>query len=159
MQHRIVDTHVHIWNFTRAEYGWLKGNTSLLNRTYELRELEQERKKVGITEGVLIQAANNFEDTDYMLEVAAGSDWIKGVVGWLPLMDPRGVESAFAKKYHSNIYLKGVRHLIHDERDPNWLLQEKVIESLKILADRQLAYDVVGVLPAHIETALNVAQK
>ena len=159
MQHRIVDTHVHIWNFTRAEYGWLKGNTSLLNRTYELRELEQERKKVGITEGVLIQAANNFEDTDYMLEVAAGSDWIKGVVGWLPLMDPRGMESAFAEKYHSNIYLKGVRHLIHDEQDPKWLLQEKVIESLKILAGRQLAYDVVGVLPAHIETALNVAQK
>ena len=159
MQHRIVDTHVHIWNFSRAKYDWLKGNTSQLNRTYEIKELEQNRKKAGITDGVLIQAANNFEDTDYMLEVAATSDWIRGVVGWLPLMDPRGVEKALTGKYHSNTYLKGVRHLIHDEHDPKWLLQEKVIESLKFLANEKLPYDVVGVLPAHIETALNVAKK
>jgi L-fuconolactonase len=159
MQQRVVDSHIHIWNLSRAQYDWLKVSATQLNRTYELKELEQERKKAGITDGVLIQAANNFEDTDYMLEVAASSDWIRGVVGWLPLMDPHRVEKALTGKYNSNNYFRGVRHLIHDERDPKWLLNEKVIESLNILANRKLPYDVVGVLPAHIETAINVARK
>ena len=159
MQHRIVDTHVHIWNFARAEYAWLKGNTSILGRTYEIIELEPERKKAGITDGVLVQAANNFEETDYMLEVAAERDWIKGVVGWLPLMNPVETERALKKKYHSKQYFKGVRHLIHDESDPKWLLHNTVIASLKILADHDLPYDVVGVLPAHIETSLVVAER
>src|SRR6478672_11730514 len=127
MQHRIVDTHVHIWDFARAEYAWLKGNTSILNRKYEIQELEEERRKARITDGVLVQAANNFEDTDYLLEVASSSDWIKGVVGWLPLVDPSATEIALKRKYSSNLFLKGIRHLIHNEADPNWLLQESVI--------------------------------
>ena len=122
-----------------------------------MEEIEQERISAGITGGVLVQSANNFEDTDWMLEVAANKDWIKGVVGWLPLMNAAAVKKAWDEKYRLNKYFKGVRHLIHDEADPGWLLQTEVIESLKILAANDLTYDVVGVLPAHIKTALKVA--
>jgi L-fuconolactonase len=52
-----------------------------------------------------------------------------------------------------------VRHLIHNEADSNWLLQDTVTESLGILADHGLSYDVVGVIPAHIRAALKVAEK
>ena len=86
MQQRIVDTHVHVWNFERAQYSWLNGDTSILNRNYHIEELEGERIGASVTDGVLVQAANNFEDTDWMLEVAGKSEWIKGVVGWLPLL-------------------------------------------------------------------------
>jgi L-fuconolactonase len=41
----IVDTHVHIWDFDRAEYSWLKGSTSILNRTYRVEELEKKERK------------------------------------------------------------------------------------------------------------------
>lgn len=156
---RIIDTHVHTWNFEKAEYEWLKGDTSILNRTYHIQELEEERKNAGVTDGVLVQAANNFEDTDWMLEVAENNEWIKGVVGWLPLMDPAQTAKALGEKYYQQTYFKGIRHLIHDEADPKWLLQNEVIESLKILSDYNLPFDVVGVLPAHIETVLEVASK
>src|SRR6266480_2503719 len=159
MPGRIIDTHVHVWNFEKADYPWLKGNTSILNRTYLIEELSKEVKKAGITGGILVQAANNAEDTSYMLEVAAKTDWIKGVVGWLPLANPSETEKALKEKYNGNKYFKGIRHLIHDEADPEWLLQKKVIESLRIIADHRLLYDVVGVLPAHIATALKVAEK
>ena len=92
MPGRIVDTHIHVWDFERAEYSWLKGNTSILNRTYHLEELNAEALEVGIAAGVLVQAANNAEDTQYMLEVAQKTEWIKGVVGWLPLMNPSETE-------------------------------------------------------------------
>ena len=159
MQQRIVDTHVHVWNFERAQYAWLNGNTSTLNRTYNIDELEKERLAAGVTDGVLVQAANNFEDTDWMLEVAEKNEWIKGVVGWSPLMDPSETAKALNEKYGDQKYFKGIRHLIHDEPDVKWLLQKEVIESLQITSDRHLTYDVVGILPEHIETALAVAEK
>jgi L-fuconolactonase len=157
--HHMIDTHIHIWDFNKAEYLWLKGNTSILNRVYAIEELEPERKAAGITAGVLVQAANNSEDTDWMLETAEKTDWIKGVVGWLPLMDPAATEKEWKHKYSSNKYFKAVRHLIHDEADPRWLLQSSVVESLKLLAEWDLAYDVVGVRTEHIETVLEVKEK
>ena len=155
----IVDTHVHIWDFDRAEYSWLKGNTSILNRTYRIDELENERMKAGITAGVLVQAANNLQDTDYMLEVAATTDWIKGVVGWLPLVNPDRTERLLEDQYGKSPYFKGVRHLIHDEPDTKWLLQHEVLESLGILAYHKIPYDVVGISPEHISTALEIADE
>ncbi|NCU02693.1 MAG: amidohydrolase family protein [Chitinophagaceae bacterium] len=159
MIQKIADTHVHIWDFNRAEYAWLKNNTSILNRTYSIEELENERVDSGITTGILVQAANNFEDTDWMLHVAVNSTWIAGIVGWLPLTDPDATLKALQKKYGKEKYFKGVRHLIHDEPDPYWLLQPAVINSMHILADHNIPYDVVGVLPEHIEAALEVANK
>lgn len=159
MLSRIADTHIHIWDFKQAEYAWLKGNTTLLNRTYAIEEIETERRDAGITAGILVQAANNFEDTDWMLHTASQHDWIKGVVGWLPLMDPDATVKALQHKYGKETYFKGVRHLIHDEPYPDWLLQEPVLVSLGILAEHNIPFDVVGVLPAHIETALEVAKK
>jgi L-fuconolactonase len=156
---RLADTHLHIWDFNRAEYAWLEGNTSILNRTYSIEELETERFEIGIKKGILVQAANNFEDTDWMLHVAVNTDWIAGIVGWLPLINPDATLKALQKKYGKENYFKGVRHLIHDERDPEWLLQPEVINSLQILADHNIPYDVVGVLPEHIETVLKVAAK
>ncbi|HRG22828.1 MAG TPA: amidohydrolase family protein [Chitinophagaceae bacterium] len=159
MSQRIADTHIHIWDFKKADYAWLKGNTSVLNRTYSIEEIETERKEIGICAGILVQAANNFEDTDWMLHTASQHEWIKGVVGWLPLMNPDATVKALQNKYGKESYFKGVRHLIHDEPYTDWLLQEPVLVSLGILAEHNIPFDVVGVLPAHIETALKVAKK
>lgn len=156
---QIADTHIHCWNFDHAEYEWLKNDTSVLKRTYTIDEIEEERKQVGITQGVLVQSANNFEDTDWMLEVAEKNDWIAGVVGWLPLMDPCLAEKVLNEKYGGNKFLKGVRHLIHDEPDDKWLMQDQVIESLDTLAAKNITYDVVGILHSHITTALQVANR
>ncbi len=77
---KIIDKHIHVWNFDKAAYAWLDANTSIQNRTYHIEEIEKERNAAGVTEGVLVQAANNLEDTNWMLEVVANIDWIKGVV-------------------------------------------------------------------------------
>ena len=153
----MIDTHIHVWDLGQAKYPWLDRDESILNRNYALEELEDERNKVGVTEGILVQAAANPEDTDWMLRVAAGNDWITGVVGWLPLEDPEAT-ARILEKYTSNSFFKGVRHLIHNEADPRWLLQLPVMESLRLLADRDLPYDLVGIAPAHIMTALKVAE-
>ena len=155
----IADTHVHVWDLNRAEYPWLKGDTSILNNTWRIEQLENKRKEAGVTTGVLVQASGNREDTDLMLETAYRTDWISGVVCWLPLMDTQATRQLLEERYLKEKYFKGVRHQIHDEKDPDWLLHPSVIESLKIVAAHDIPYDVVAVLPAHIETAIEVAKR
>jgi len=155
----IIDAHVHTWDFSKAAYTWLDGDTSILNRNYLVEQMEHERIQAGVTAGVLVQAANNVEDTAWMLQVAERNSWIKGVVGWLPLEDSEATQDHLSHAWVHNAYLKGARHLIHNEPDPAWLLQPGVLNSLAVLANHHLTYDLVGVNNAHLETALEVMDK
>jgi L-fuconolactonase len=159
MTTRIIDTHIHTWDFGRAEYLWLEGDQTILHRRYLIDELNPQIAGAGVTDGVMVQAANNGQDTALMLEAAENNEWIKGVVGWLPLMDSRLTEKWIQEKFSGNKYLKGIRHLIHDEADPKWLLQPSVLESLQIVAHHRLTYDVIGVTQDHLKTAMAVAGK
>ena len=154
----IIDTHVHVWDPQRAAYEWLAGAPAVLNRTWTLDELEAERLAAGVTGGVLVQAGGNLEDTRLMLETARSSTWIRGVVGWLPLHDPAATQQLL-DEYLIDPLFKGVRHQIHDEPDHRWLLQPAVLESLGYLAEKDVPYDVVGITPQHLETALEVATR
>lgn len=156
---KIIDTHVHVWDLEKAEYPWLKGDTSILNRTWRIDEIADERKKAGITAGVLVQASGNIGDTELMLETAYKTDWICGIVGWLPLMNTTATQHLLEDRFLKESYFKGVRHQVHDEKDPEWLLQPAVLQSLDLLASYKIPYDVVGILPVHIKTVLLVAEK
>ncbi len=158
MPFELIDTHVHIWDLEKVDYPWLKDNQTILNASYHIDALTPQLKKAGIAKGILVQASNNFEDTNAMLMVAEQTDWIQGVVGWLPLMDSERTSQAL-QQYQQHPYFKGVRHLIHDEPDSKWLLQPSVLESLAELANQNLPYDLVGILNEHIDTALGVAEK
>ena len=155
----IIDTHMHIWDLVKVHYSWLQGDTSILARNFLPIELYPQLSKVNVTSAVLVQAANNLEDTELMLNAASQNDWIKGVVGWVPLDDPKKTLTLIENWKSTHTYLKGIRHLIHNEANDHWLLQDRVIESLKILADHRITYDIVGVKEAHIKAAVTVAEK
>ena len=159
MSYTVIDTHIHIWNIERVEYSWLKNDTSILNRTYLPDELHHHLVDANISKGLLVQAANNWEDTELMLKHAKENDWITGVVGWLPLANPAETEKLITAKYKTNTALKGVRHLIHTEPDDDWLLQPNILESLQLLAYYNIPYDLVGINIRHLEVALTVAEK
>ncbi len=156
---KIIDTHVHIWDLERVEYDWLKDDTSILNKTYLLDQLTPQINAANVVQGVLVQAANNLSDTELMLETAEANSWITGVVGWLPLMQPDATAQLLADKYLKNTYIKGIRHLIHNEPDTAWQLQDTVVESLDILAKNNLPYDEVGVKNEHLITAIKLMEK
>jgi len=154
----IIDSHLHIWDLKKVKYSWLEGNTSILNKTYLISEIEEEIDSTGITGAILIQAANNYQDTDLMLESADKYDLIKGVVGWVNLLNP-DESSIKIEDFKKNNYIKGFRHLIHDEIDNFWIVQEKAIESLKIICDHKLTYDVVGTKTDHLKCVQIINEK
>ena len=158
MSQLIIDTHLHSWNLDRVAYPWLIPAFGPIARTFEPAELEPQLAPAGVTHAVCVQAANSYADTEYMAEMAAAHPWISGVVGWVPLLFP-DVAGRAIERLKGNPLFRGVRHLIHNEADPKWLLQAEVIEGLKLLADVGLAFDVVATLPEHMECIPVVGEK
>ncbi|MBS1512848.1 MAG: amidohydrolase family protein [Bacteroidetes bacterium] len=156
---QIIDTHVHVWDLKKAGYPWLDNDTSILKQTWKIEQLEEERVAAGIDYGILVQASGNMEDTALMFETAQQASWIKGIVAWLPLMNPNAAMEILDIQLQKEPLFKGVRHQVHDEPDTKWLLQPAVIDSLAILEQNNIPFDVVAVVPEHIETALKVAEQ
>ncbi len=145
----IVDSHQHFWDLEAVEYPWLVPDYGPIYRTFEPAELEPQLAAAGVDKTVLVQAANSFADTDSMLRHGERYDWIGAVVGWVPLEDAAATSAAL-DRYLRNPLFKGVRHLNHEEADPDWLVRPAVIDGLKVLEERGVPLDVVAVYPLHL---------
>jgi L-fuconolactonase len=146
----IVDSHQHFWNLDQVYYPWLVPGYGPIYRTFEPSELESQVAAAGVDRTVLVQSANNFEDTEAMLAQAAEHEWIGAVVGWVPLYAHRLTERAL-DRYMAGPWFKGVRHLDHEEADPDWLIRPEVIDGLRIVEERGLTYDIIAVHPLHLK--------
>jgi L-fuconolactonase len=153
-----VDAHQHFWNLDLVDYPWLTSDLAPIQRTFEPPELEPQLRAAGIDYTVLVQAANSYADTDYMLRQADRYGWISAVVGWVPLLEPAEAERALAR-YMDHPAFRGVRHLIHDEPDPDWIVQERALEGLQVLAAAGISFDFVAVFPNHLKHIPTVAER
>lgn len=153
-----VDAHQHFWNLDKVEYPWLVPEYGPIYRTFEAPELEPQLRAAGIDKTVLVQSMDSYEDTYYMFEVAASYDWVGGIVGWVPLLHP-DESGKKLEEFTRNPLFKGMRHLIHTEEDPDWVVQDTVIEGLKVLASFRLTFDVVAVFPNHLRHVPTLAEK
>jgi L-fuconolactonase len=153
-----IDAHQHFWNLDKVEYPWLVPEFGPIYRSFEAPELEPQLKASGIDKTVLVQAMDSYEDTYYMFDVAAEHDWIAGIVGWVPLLKPDEAGKKL-EEFTKNPRFKGMRHLIHEEADPDWVVQDTVIEGLKVLASFRLTFDVVAVFPNHLKHVPTLAEK
>ncbi len=154
----IIDAHQHVWNLDRVDYPWLTPDLGPIYRTFEEPDLESELGEAGVTGTVLVQAMDSYADTDFMLEVADRWPRVLGVVGWVPLTRPGEAASAL-DRYRADRRFVGVRHLIHNDPDPDWLLRDDVRDGLALLAERGLTYDVVAELPRHLEHVPVLAER
>ena len=158
MTARKIDTHQHFWNLQEVAYPWLTPASGSIYRTFEPSELEPQLQAAGIDGTVLVQSANSYADTDSMLRHADSYAWIMAVIGWVPLLDPHETATGL-DRYTAHPKFRGIRHLIHDEPNPDWILQERVLEGLQQLSDRRLIYEVVAVFPNHLKHLPRLAER
>jgi L-fuconolactonase len=110
------------------------------------------------------QAADTYEDTFYMLDVAANSDFVQGIVGWIPFERPNEARSAI-ETFKKNPYFKGVRNLTHDysnpkyESDDAWITRPVVLETLAMVEKAGLSFDYVSIKPEHTKNIVTLAKK
>jgi L-fuconolactonase len=152
-----VDGHQHFWNPGRLALPWLREEHAAISGAFEPEQLRQLMTAAGVEATILVQAANLDEDTDFMFEHAAKHDWIAAVVAWVALDDSAGVSERL-EELESQQKLRGIRHLIHDEPDPHWILQPAVLESLALLEERGLILELPAVFPRHLRDVPELAR-
>lgn len=153
-----VDTHQHYWKLSEVEYSWLVPEYGPIYDTFTPEQLEPQLKAAGVDKTVVVQSANSYEDTASMLVKADYNDWIAAVVGWVNLLDPEETNKRL-EMYTKDRRFVGIRHLIHTEPDPDWVIQPVVIESLNVLASHNMTFDVVAVFPNHLKHVPTLAER
>ena len=154
--HRI-DSHHHLWDPATRAYPWMTGLDAIV-RPFTVDDLRPLLDANGIDGTVLVQTVSDLDETRDFLATAAANDVITGVVGWVDLqkLDLAADLDALLEGEGGD-RLVGIRHQVHDEDDPDWLLREEVQRGLEVLADRRLVYDVL-VRTRELPAAITVAQ-
>ena len=146
----VIDAHQHVWDPTKARYDWLTQEFAPINRPITFDELRPSLRRAGVQATVLVQSADNDDDTDLMLATARANPEIAAVVAYVRLDRPEEAASRLAELQHNPLVV-GVRNLIHDIPDPDWLLRPEVDEGLGVLESAGVTFDLVSVLPRHLE--------
>jgi L-fuconolactonase len=152
----MIDAHQHFWSLTRDDYGWLSPDDAVLYRDFGPEQLEPHIAEAGISRTVLVQAAPTLAETHYLLGIAAATDWVAGVVGWVNL------EAAEVERdldtFVSHPAFRGVRPMIQDMADDDWMLGDSLTRGLQALNQRQLTFDAL-VLPRHLPRLIRLLDR
>jgi len=151
-----IDAHQHFWDIHRFHYPWMPQGESPLRRNFLPRDLEPILKRNRFDGSVVVQANVLLEETCWLLELAGQHEFILGVVGWVDLTDPRVGATLDELQQHPKF--KGVRHLVHDEPDVNWLVRDDVLRSLGELARRRIPFDLL-LRPPHLPLVPRIAER
>ena len=149
-----VDAHHHVWRLARGDYRWLTPDLPI-HRDYTLDDL---RPLLGdIIATVLVQAAPTEAETDFMLTVARQShNLVRGVVGWTDLAAPDA--PARVARLAQSPLLKGLRPMLQDIADTDWILRPVVQPALIAMTRHGLQFDAL-IQPRHLTTLLALAQR
>lgn len=136
-----IDAHQHFWRYTPAEYGWINESMASLRRNFLPADLQQEIRNANIDGVVCVQARQTLQETQWLLDLASAHDFIRGVVGWVPLTDPNVTD--ILQQLCKDERLKGVRHVLQDEPDDRYLLRDDFNRGIRQLKDLKLTYDIL----------------
>ena len=145
----IIDAHQHFWNLEREPMPWMTAEHAVIRRSFGPAELAPLLAATGVAQTVLVQAACSDTDTDSMFGHAARHDWIGGVIAWIDLRSAERTRERLGE-LAEHPKLRGFRHLIHDERDPHWILRDDVLESLSLIEEGRWILELPCVFPRHL---------
>ncbi len=155
----MIDSHHHFWWAAKHTYRWPEMAGGRFNRDFTPDDLRPELERCGVKGTVLVQVLHQVGgETEECLDISHEVSFVRGVVGWVPLADPDATGHAL-ERLRGRGKLVGVRHLISNEPDPRWLLQDGVVESLKLLAAAGLVFDAIPVNAAQFESVLDIARR
>jgi L-fuconolactonase len=136
-----IDAHHHFWKYNPDEYGWIGESMSVIRRDFLPEDFRKIIGEAGIQGTVAVQARQTLEETSWLLELAGRHEFMRGVVGWVPLVD-RSV-GRHLEQFAQHPKFKGVRHVLHDEADDFYILREDFNRGIGKLKSFGLVYDIL----------------
>jgi L-fuconolactonase len=146
----IVDAHVHHWSLARGDYEWLTPDLGALYRDFNGA---QYLAAGGAARRVLVQAAATVAESRFLLGLAKVDDGVVGVVGWVPLDAPSELASLA-----TDPLLVGIRPMMQDIADTDWMLREDHDVALRMCADLGLVFELL-IQPRHLANARRLVER
>ena len=151
-----LDAHQHFWKYSPEEYGWINDKMAALRRDFLPQDLQPLLASEGFDGSIAVQARQSLDETRWLLELAAHNDIVKGVVGWVDLRSPD--LSAQLHHFAQNPKLVGVRHVVQDEPDDDFMLHSDFRRGIAQLREFDLAYDIL-IYPRQLPAAIKLIRE
>ncbi len=148
-----IDAHHHLWTLARGDYGWLTPDLAPIYRDFCLSDLAPHLSAADIEGTILVQAAPTEAETMFLLDIAENAELVQGVVGWMDFDAADGaarIDALAGRKL-----LVGLRPMVQDIADDDWLLRPALAPLLTAMARDGLVFDAL-VLPRHLPRLLRV---
>jgi L-fuconolactonase len=157
----VIDAHHHFWRYSDEEYGWIPPEWSALRRDFLPEDLSRELDAAGVDGVVSVQARQSLVETEWLLDLAARHDFVRGVVGWAPLVSP-DLESHLDRLAAHPASLAGklraFRHVLQGEPDDAYMLRDDFNRGIRALTRRGLAYDIL-VFERHLPNTITFVDR
>jgi L-fuconolactonase len=151
-----IDAHFHCWQLARGDYGWLTPALAPIHRDVAVADWQAEAAPLGVTRGVLVQAAPTEAETQFLLAQADANPAVLGVVGWVDMRAADAPARIEALARHPR--LKGLRPMLQDIADAEWILQPALEPALRAMAGCGLVFDAL-VKSVHLPHILTLAAR
>ena len=151
-----IDAHQHFWALERGDYGWLTPELDVIYRDFLPQDLAPLLDQHGLSGTVLVQAAPTVEETRFMLSLADSTELVKGVVGWVDFEDPAAPDLIAKLAEHRS--LVGLRPMIQDIPDADWMLRRELLPAFDALQKADLTFDALT-LPHHLSNLLELVAR
>ena len=151
-----LDSHQHFWRYSPTEHTWMTDQMQALKQDFLPDDLKPMLDSIQFDGCIAVQARQNLEETRWLLELAEQYPFIKGVVGWVDLRSDRLIEQL--QRFAQHPKLVGVRHVVHDEPDDNFLRLPEFRRGIAQLLDFNLTYDLL-LFPKHLQVASELVKE
>jgi L-fuconolactonase len=138
--HKRIDSHQHFWKFDPIRDGWIDHSMQKIQKDFLPEDLLPLLRENKFSSCVAVQASQSETETDFLLDLASKNDFIKGVVGWVDLLDENIAERL--NHFSSHDKLKGFRHVVQGERD-DFMLRKDFRNGIGALKQFKYTYDVL----------------
>lgn len=151
-----IDAHQHFWKYSAEEYEWIDESMAALKRDFLPSDLHPLLAAHGFGGSIAVQARQSLAETRWLLELAKANSFIKGVVGWVDLCSVRLQEQL--EEFAGNRSLVGVRHVVQDEADDQFMLRPDFRRGIGLLREFGLVYDLL-LHPRHLPVAVELVRE
>ena len=148
-----IDAHQHFWTYNAADYPWIGNGMERLADDFLPEDLEAVARPLGFSGSVAVQARQSVAESDWLLQLADATPFLRGVVGWVDLRSPAVSDDLARLADHERFV--GVRHVVQDEPDPRFLMGEAFIRGLRELQPLGLTYDLL-LFPYQVPAAIEL---
>lgn len=151
-----LDAHQHFWRYDPTEHEWMTDQMAAIKRDFLPSNLKPLLNSAGFEGCVAVQARQSIQETRWLLELAADNAFIRGVVGWLDLRSD--ALPAQLEEFAEQPKLVGVRHVVQDEPDDDFMRGPAFRHGIAQLSAHGLTYDLL-LLPKHLSAAAELVRE